>query len=390
MNLSSIMTRSAIFTAVYRSPRTLICGVALGVMAVALSGCGSTKPQPAPLESLSPTQKVSILWSQRVGSADGFTNLAVTGKSLAWATNDGQVVSLDATTGATRWRGQVDAKLAAGVGSDGRYAALVTTENELVVLDQGKVLWRDRQPGRVITAPLVAGERVFVQGVDRAVRAYDVKDGRWLWQYQRPGSDPLSLSAPGLLQPYRNTLTVGQGSRLVGLDPTRGSVLFDLSLGTPRGTNEVERLADLVGPGARVDDTICTRAYQLSVGCVDVSRGRLTWTRPQTGVAAVAASASLTVGSDSADRLSAWRTDNGDLRWRVDRFQYRGLSAPAVWGNLVAVADREGYLHVLSGADGRTVARLSLDGALSAAPVVIDDTLIVATRSGTVYALRAN
>jgi len=390
MNLSSIMTRSAIFNAVYRSPRTLICGAALGVLAVALSGCGSTKPQPAPLESLSQTQKVSVLWSQRVGSADGFTNLSVTGKSVAWATTDGQVVSLDATTGAARWRGQIDAKLAAGIGSDGRYAAVVTAENELVVLDQGKVLWRDRQPGRVITAPLVAGERVFVQGVDRAVRAYDVKDGRWLWQYQRPGSDPLSLSAPGLLQPYRNTLVVGQGSRLVALDPTRGSVLFDLSLGTPRGTNEVERLADLVGPGARTDDTICARAYQLSVGCVDASRGRLTWTRPQTGVAAVGASASMTVGADSADRLSAWRSDNGDLRWRVDRFQYRGLSAPAVWGNLVAVADREGYLHVLSGADGRTVARLSLDGALSAAPVVIDDTLIVATRSGTVYALRAN
>ncbi|WP_374318812.1 PQQ-binding-like beta-propeller repeat protein [Aquabacterium sp.] len=390
MNLFPIMTSSAIVSAVRRSQRSLISAVALGVVAAALTACGSTKPQPAPLENLTPTQKVSVLWSQRIGSADGFTNLAVTGTTVAWATTDGQVVSLDATTGATRWRGQVDAKVAAGVGSDGRYAAVVTTENELVVMDQGKVLWRDRQPGRVITAPLVAGERVFVQGVDRSVRAYDVKDGRWLWQYQRPGSDPLSLSAPGLLQPYRNTLAVGQGSRLVGLDPTRGSVLFDLSLGTPRGTNEVERLADLVGPGARVGDSICVRAYQLSVGCVDMSRGRLVWTKPQTGAAAVGASASLVVGADSADRLSAWRTDSGDVRWRVDRFQYRGLSAPTVWGELVAVADHDGYLHVLSAADGRTVARISLDNTLSAAPVLIDNILIVATRSGTVYGLRAN
>jgi outer membrane protein assembly factor BamB len=37
------------------------------------------------------------------------------------------------------------------------------------------------------TAPLVAGERVFVMGVDRVVHAFDATDGKKLWVLQRPG-----------------------------------------------------------------------------------------------------------------------------------------------------------------------------------------------------------
>ncbi|MBC7700783.1 outer membrane protein assembly factor BamB [Aquabacterium sp.] len=363
---------------------------ALAAAAALLSACGSTKPKPAPLESFTPSQGITTVWSKRLGSVDGPASLAVAAGSVTWAASDGQILSADVKTGQERWRAQANAKLSAAVGSDGRYAAVVTTDNELITFDQGKVLWRERLTGRVITAPLVAGERVFVQSVDRSVRAYDVLDGRWLWNYQRPGGDPLSLSTPGLLSTFRDTLVVGQGARFVGLDPLKGVPRFDFSVGTPRGTNEVERLADLVGPGARADDEICVRAFQLSVACIEMNRGSLRWSRPQSGTQAVAADDTTVVGSDGADRLSAWRTENGEIRWRVDRFTHRKLSAPAVWGKLIAVADGEGQLHILASDDGRTVARISLDNALSAAPVVSDGLLLVATRSGTLYALRAN
>ncbi|HET6786441.1 MAG TPA: PQQ-binding-like beta-propeller repeat protein, partial [Aquabacterium sp.] len=97
----------------------------------------------------------------------------------------------------------------------------------------------------------------------------------------------------------------------------------------------------------------------------------------------------VVVGADSADRLTAWRADSGDTAWRVDRFQHRGLSTPVIWFGMIAVGDNEGQLHFLSPQDGRTVARLSLDAPLSGAPRVADGHLLVATRAGTLYALRA-
>jgi outer membrane protein assembly factor BamB len=363
---------------------------ALALAAATLAGCsGSGRPKPNPLESFAPTQQVKVAWQTRLGAAEGPLSLAVNGGSVAMASSDGQVLSLDVNTGREQWRATVGSKLAAGVGADGRFAAVVTTDNELVLLDGGKSRWRERLPGRVITAPLVAGERVFVQSVDRSVRAYDALDARWLWQYQRPGADPLALAQPGVLGAFRDTLVVGYSSRLLGLDPSKGTVRFEASLGLPRGSNEVERLADLVGPAARSDDDLCVRAFQLSVGCIDMNRGAIRWTRPQAGYQGVAADNNLVVGADSADRLSAWRAETGDVLWRVDRFQYRSLSTPVFWNGLVAVADYEGQLHFLSTQDGRTVARVSLDGALSGAPRVANGLLLVATRAGTLYALRA-
>lgn len=363
---------------------------AVVLAAATVAGCsGSSKPKPAPLESLMPSQSVKTAWSARVGKAAGPMSLAVAGGAVAVASTDGQIVSLDPATGRERWRAAVGSTLSAAVGSDGRFAAVVTSDNELLTLDQGKVIWRDRLPGRVISAPLVAGERVFVQSVDRSVRAYDALDGRWLWNFQRSGTDPLSLAQSGVLAAFRDTLVVGVGSRLIGLDPAKGTARFEASLGLPRGSNEVERLSDLVGPVARSEDDLCVRAFQLSVGCVNMNRGTLRWSRPQAGYQGLAADDRIVVGADGADRLTAWKADTGETLWRVDRFQHRGLGSPVLWAGLIAVGDNDGQLHFLSSDDGRTVARVSLDGAPSGAPVVVDGLLLVATRAGTLYALRA-
>lgn len=359
-------------------------------MLLVLAACGSSKPSPAALESLTPTVQLTTLWSHRVGSIDGNLILAVRDGQVTTASKDGDVVSFEIATGKERWRGKAGADLTAAVGSDGRYAAVVTQANELVAFDQGKVLWRERLPGRVITAPLVAGERVFIQSVDRSIRAYDAQNGRWLWQYQRPGGEPLALANAGVITAFRDTLLVGQGPRLVGLDPLKGTVRFDVNIGTPRGTNEVERLADLIGPMARVDDEACVRTFQLNVACVELNRGSLRWSRPQAGRQAVGADERLVVGADGADRLTAWKAENGDVLWRADRFTYRNLSAPVIWGKRVVVGDSKDYLHVLAADDGRTVGRFELDDPLAAAPVVNGEALLVVTRKGTLYALRAN
>jgi outer membrane protein assembly factor BamB len=174
------------------------------------------------------------------------------------------------------------------------------------------------------------------------------------------------------------------------LDPLKGSVRFDVNVGTPRGTNEVERLADLIGPMARADDEVCVRAFQLSVACLELNRGSLRWSRPQAGSQGVAANVRLVVGADGADRLTAWKTESGEVLWRVDRFTHRGLSTPAIIGDHVAVMDAQGYLHLLSAADGRTLARLELDSEAASAPLVANQILYVTTRKGTLYALRAN
>lgn len=365
----------------------VVAPLALALVAL-LAACSSDKPKPTPLESLTPQIAGRQVWSASVGAVS-FPMLPVArGGVFVAAGDDGTVVAIDAETGAERWRARVDARLAAGVGSDGRYAAVVTRGNEVVVLDAGREVWRKRVPSAVVTPPLVAGERVFVKGVDRAVHAFDVLDGRRLWTLQRPG-DPLTLAQAGVLAPFGNTLLVGNGARLLGVDPLRGAVQWDVSMASPRGTNEVERLADLLGPVARVGDRVCARAFQSAVACADASQGRLLWSRNVGGLNAVASDADVIVGADASDRLTAWRAATGDIAWTSERYLHRGLSGGLGVGPSVVFGDSEGFVHFLATADGRAQLRLPTDGSpVIGTPVLAGTTLLVATRRGGLYAFR--
>jgi outer membrane assembly lipoprotein YfgL len=355
---------------------------------VAIAGCaGSSKPKPQPLEPLTPKIGGTLAWSQHIDSVKFPLAVAVTKGQFTVAGDDGTVLALDAESGREVWRGSAGEKLSAGVGSDGRFAAVVTRDGELVVFDQGVVKWRKSLGTRVATAPLVAGERVFVLGVDRAVQAFDVLDGRKLWNLQRPG-DPLTLAQSGVLGAFQNTLIVGQGPRMAGVDPTRGEVRWDVAVGSPRGANEIERLADLVGPAVRVGDMICARSFQAAVGCVDAQKGVTLWSKNIGGTDAVAADAQYVFAGDASDRITAWKA-NGDAAWTTDKLLYRTLSAPLSVGKTVVFGDEDGTLHFLSRETGDALLRLTTDGsAIVAQPVVSGTVMLVVTRKGGLFAFR--
>ncbi|MDP1172213.1 outer membrane protein assembly factor BamB family protein, partial [Klebsiella pneumoniae] len=72
----------------------------------------------------------------------------------------------------------------------------------------------------------------------------------------------------------------GLSGRMVGIDPDTGAVRWEAPLASPRGTNDVERLVDLVGRVSRVGDSVCARAFQAAVGCVDTQNASVRWTQP--------------------------------------------------------------------------------------------------------------
>lgn len=358
------------------------------VAALLLSACSGNKPKPASLDPLTPKIAGRQVWQAKLNGVQFPLAVAVRDGTFIAAGDDGTVLALEAASGRELWRAQVGAPLSAGVGSDGRFAAVVTRSNELVTLEQGRVVWRSRLPGRVLTAPLVAGERVFVMGVDRVVHAFDAADGKKLWVLQRPG-DALTLGQAGVVTSFRDTLVVGQGPRMTGVDPNRGTVRWEAAVATPRGTNEVERLADLVGPPARVGNALCARAFQATVGCVDGARGTLLWSRNVSGSQSIGADDTVVVAGDGADRLSAWRQATGELLWSSEKFQFRSLSGILVAGRTAVLGDYQGFVHFLDREDGQPLLRLPTDGStVVGAPALSGTTMLVVTRSGGLFAFR--
>jgi len=361
-----------------------------GALVLLMAACssGPERPKPKPLEPITAAIAGRQVWTERIGDVGFPLSVAVNAGVFTVASNDGTVAAVQADTGKTIWRTSVDGRIVAGVGSDGRFAAVVTREGDLVVLDGGKPAWRKPIGTKVVTAPLVAGERVFVLGVDRRVLAYDVLDGRMLWSLQRPG-DALTLAQGGVIAAFKDTLLVGQGPRLAGIDPLRGSVRWEVPVASPRGANEVERLADLVAPLLRLGDTVCMRAFQSAVGCVNAERGNLLWSRTIGGTEGVAGNEQVIVGADASDRLTAWRTASGEVAWTSERLMYRSVSSPLAVGPTVVFVDGEGTVHWMSLDKGEPVLRLSTDSSgAAAAPVAAGNTLLVVTRNGGLHAFR--
>ncbi len=359
--------------------------------AILLSACsgGGKRPDPAPLAANVPLIGVKQAWVNRIGEVPAGAAPAVVGNTVVVAAIDGTVAAIDALSGRDIWRGSAGSSLATGAGSDGKTAAVITRDNEVVALDNGKQIWKAKLPAQAFTAPLVAGARVFVVLADRSVHAFDGLSGKKLWTNQRSNTEPLVLSKAGTILAVGDTLIVGQGGRLVGLNPSNGSIRWEAPIASPRGTNDVERLVDMVGSTSRIGDVVCARAFQAAVGCVNAARGTLLWNKSANGAEGVHGDGNLVFGTESDGKVVAWRRADGTNAWASERLQYRSLSAPLVVGRSVVIGDGNGNLHMLSREDGSPLNRLTTDGsAIIGNPVLAGDALVAVTKSGGVFGFR--
>lgn len=366
----------------------LRAGAAL-VLVAALAACsGTPKPKPAELPANEALLGVRQAWSIRIPKVSFPLTTNVSGDTVVVAGTDGTVVMIDARSGQETWRASAGAPLVAGVGSDGSLVAVVTANSELVALQAGKVLWKQRLTAETYTAPLVAGRRVFVQAADRTTGAWDGQSGRRLWSQQRTAEN-LVLRRPGVLIAVGDTLVTGVGGRLVGINPANGSARWESPIAAPRGTNDVERLVDLTGSVSRVGDSVCARAYYATVGCVDTSRGTLVWSKPASGADGVSGDDRFVYGTESDGSVIAWRRGDGERAWQTDRFKYRDLTAPLAVGRSLIIGDGTGLVHLISRDDGSPLNRLTPDGsAIAATPVLSGNTVVVVTRNGGVFGYR--
>lgn len=366
--------------------RVALVFVVLGLLAACSSG--PEKPKPAELAANPGLLGVRLAWTAKVGAVDLAMDTKVSGTMVTVANSEGVLTAFDSATGAELWRAAVGAPIAAGVGSDGKFTAAVTRANDLLVLDGGRELWRQKLLAPSFTAPLVAGGRVFVLAADRSVTAFDASSGRKLWSQQRPG-ESLVLRQAGVLLAVGDTLVAGMGGRLAGLHPGNGSIRWETAIATPRGTNDIERLVDLVGRVARDGAVVCARAFQAAVGCVDAARGSLLWSKPAIGSIGVHGDDKFVFGVESDGKVIAWRRGDGDRAWVSERLLYRSLTAPLAVGRSVVVGDEAGLVHWLSRDDGSILTRMATDGsAVVAGPVLASGTLIVVTRNGNIFGFK--
>lgn len=189
-----------------RSP--LFQGLVVLLASVWLTACssGPEKMKPAELAPAAQLVKSQLIWSTQVGaSAAALPPLSLQGR-VYLAGGDGTVAVVDATSGRDVWRLRLGLPLATGLGSDGQTTAVVTLDNQLIAMADGKESWRVRLNAASYTAPLVAGRRVFVLAADRSVSAFDAGNGPDCGLRLAPGS-PWCCANRGCCSPSETRLS---------------------------------------------------------------------------------------------------------------------------------------------------------------------------------------
>ena len=373
--------------------------VKLGALAAValLSGCSlfSSKKElnpPAPLVEFKQTLRTQTLWTASVGKAGNFQFSPVfAGGGIFAASADGNVVRLNPSNGQNVWRVNAGSSLTAGVGSDGNTVAVVGEKGVVQAFDgNGKSLWKAQAPSEVLSAPVVGSGLVVVRSIDNRITAFDAENGTRRWTVLRPLPTLTLRTAPGIVLDSQTAYVALPGGRLSALALNNGGPRWEVAVGDPRGTTELERIADVSGVPALGVRDVCAVAYQGRIGCFDVTNGNVRWGKDFSSDSGLTLDSNNVYSADDKGGVTEFARDTGASLWRNGKLAYRRLSAPIAVGKAVAVGDYQGYIHFLSRDDGSFVARISTDGSpIQVTPIVAGQAVVFQTQAGTVVALAA-
>lgn len=367
---------------------------ALGALALALSlgGCSnlwpwSSKTALPELAALT-LNRAQLAWSTPLrGGGAGFQPVVAAGSVFA-AGRDGSVLRLDAGTGAVIWRATSEKGVSTGVGSDGSLSVVVDSDGVLHAIDaEGRRKWSTPTGAAVTTVPAIGSELIVARTSDNRVLALDAKTGqrRWVFSRQNP---PLVLQQSASIAMDAGLGYVGlPGGRLLALDLGGGALRWEGAVAAPRGSNEIERIADVLGTPKLVANEVCAATFLGKVACFEASSGRALWSRDIPAVGGLDRDAQMLVVADDRGHVHAL-SGGGTALWREEQLAGRSLSAPLLLSEVVVVGDAKGLVHLLARADGKLVGRITTDGsAIVSQPVRAGELAVVQTSAGGLFAI---
>ena len=356
-------------------------------------GTATPKARPSPLPAFQPRAELARLWQAGIGAAsDHAFTPAVVGSQVFVAARDGALARFD--NGRPVWRINAGKTLSGGVGAHDKLVVVGTPEGEVLAFhaEDGRPAWQARAGSEILAAPAVAADLVVVRGGDARIFAFEAADGKRRWVHQRSIPALTLRSSAGVVMTEQAVYAGFPGGRLAAVARHNGATLWEATVALPRGTTEIERLADVASDPVVEGGAICAVAYQGRVACFDVDNGRQLWAREVSSVAGLDIGNRAVFVTDDKGVLLAFDRNSGASVWKQDKLAQRGVGRPLAVGRRLAVADFEGQVHLLAEDDGAFVARAATDGS----PVVaslrrlrgVEDALVVQTRNGGVFALQ--
>ena len=372
----------------------------LALVTACLSGCSifsaDDEIEPAKLQKIQQQVELTTLWSARSASSNNhfWANLqmAVSAVSLFTADHSGSIVASDLKNGQPQWSVDLDLPISGGLGYGDQKLVFGTIEGQIYVLNasDGGLLWSADVSSEVLSSPAVNSKIVVAQSIDNRLYAFDAKTGEELWQHDA-GAPILSVRGNSSSMILNNmVISAFDNGKLIAFNADNGALLWETRLALPKGRTELERMIDIDGQPILVDDIIYSVSYQGRLGALTRGTGRNLWFQDSSSHHSPAHSRGRLFVTEAKNHVvRAFKAGNGEELWNNNQLEYRQLTGPATLGNSVAVADAEGYIHLLDADTGEFVGRTKVGGGgVSADLLVVDQTLLVQSNNGLISAFK--
>jgi outer membrane protein assembly factor BamB len=313
------------------------------------------------------------LWSSSLRPKKGRDKTAIgggiafdSGKIFA-ASGFGEVVALNANTGAEVWRVPANAPFhAAPTASNGRIY-VVTNDSELIALSEtdGQTLWNYQgiaETARILAAssPAVVGDTVVAPFASGEVAALFAPNGRRLWV-----------------------------DALTYVDPRVGGATNNLT--------SLSAINDIAGRPVMAGGAIYAVSHSGVLAAIDERSGERLWARALTSTQTpcVTGDALYVVTVDGA--VAAISRENGKVYWVKELRRYKkpkkakgriAWAGPIMVGGQLFLASSEGQGVLLSPTDGAIKQEIKLGDAVFLPPVAANGTVYVLADTGKLIALR--
>ncbi len=371
--------------------------ISFSLTACGLFGGTDNSVPPTELEDIEKSARVSTTWSQSVGVGDDEAMVdlrpAIVDDEIFTVDREGQVTALSLSSGKINWKVDLDTTITGGIGVGEGIIIVGNTLGEIIVLDaeNGEFKWQKQLSSVMLSVPLIQGDILIVRTGDGRIVALETEGGQQLWVYDR-GVPVLTLrgnSSP-VIGGKEVVFTGFDSGKVSAVVIKNGRPYWEVNAAVPRGRTDMERLVDIDADMILLGRVLYAVTYQGNIVAIDAVEGQVLWSKEMSSYAGITIGERHVYVTDSDSNL--WSVDrvSGNLLWKQNKLAYRKLTAPAVVGDYVVVGDFEGYIHVLSNADGSLVGREKIDRDGFHVQPIVDDSgiLYIYGKGGKLSALR--
>ena len=351
------------------------------------------KFEPVKLEDIVEQGQFKRLWTKKLADskkAYGYKLIPfVDNTNVYVASQNGDVIMFDLETGNQKWSVDLDQELSAGPGVGDNILLLGTPEGEVIALskENGSFLWKVKVSSEILSPPVIDNQLAIVRAQDGRVYALDTKNGDRKWLFD--------TNIPNLTLRGNSTPVVRAGRIYIGFDNGKvaaikqesGDVIWLQNVVDSKGKTELARIVDIDGDMALISTDLYLSSAVGKTIAVATESGRVMWSKDMGSASGVSASRNHLYIVDKDSNVRALNRTDGTEEWKTTGYKNRLLNKPIFYLGDIIISDFEGYVHVLDGENGNTIARTRMGkSSFYSNPVGSGSILLAYNKDGTLTA----